>query len=205
MLFSEMCGTVLSTGYRVLATTIAAEAGIDGQQFVTRPLGKRFLPRLQETVRAHGQSGVALSFAGVQMMDASFADEVFASFAADRSRRIEMIGCLLLTDLDPTSRDNLELAVMSRPEREPGLRNCVLPIVVKQGEIELVGKAEDHVRKTFALLCRRGQLTARQLASESALGIGAASTRLKVLFNLGLACRKEERDERGRLYIYLSL
>lgn len=189
----------------ILATTLAADAGIDGHQLVTRPLGRRFLPRLQELLSGNGGRCLLLSFAGVAMMDASFADEVFAALAAARSRRTGQSACLVLRDLDPTSYDNLVLAVTSRPVREPGVRNCVLPVLNDHGRVELVGKAEDHVRQTFETLRQRGELTARELADSHGLDIGAASTRLKVLFNLGLACRREERDERGRLYVYTSI
>jgi len=189
----------------ILATTLAADAGIDGQQLVTRPLGRRFLLRLQELLSRDGGQCLLLSFTGVGMMDGSFADEVFAALAAARSRRAGHSACLALRDLDPTSYDNLVLAVTSRPAREPGVRNCVLPVMNDYGRVELAGKAEDHVRQSFETLRQRGELTARELASSHGLDIGAASTRLKVLFNLGLACRREERDERGRLYVYTSI
>src|SRR5438309_1751947 len=95
---------------------------------------------------AHGC--LFLSFAGVRMMDASFADEVFAALASARGRPATPARCLVLQDLDATSCDNLNLAMLSRPTREPGLRNCVLPVLTS-GRIELVGKTEDHVRLTF--------------------------------------------------------
>ena len=189
----------------VLATAIATEAGIDGEQLVTRPLGKRFLPYLQQTLSESGQDCLVLNFAGVHMMDGSFADEVFAALAAARSRRAAPSRCLILRQLDLTSYDNLVLAVTSRPVRERGLRNCVIPVVNGEGGVELLGKAEDHVRETFETLRQRRQLTARELADIQGLDVGAASTRLKVLFDLGLACRHEERDERGRLYVYGSI
>lgn len=191
--------------HEILATTLAADAGIDGQQLVTRPLGRRFLPRLQALLSGNGGRCLLLSFADVGMMDGSFADEVFAALAAARSRRTGHSGCLVLRDLDSTSYDNLVLAVTSRPVRELGVRNCVLPVLNDRGQVELVGKAEDHVRETFETLRQHRELTARELADSQGLDIGAASTRLKVLFNLGLACRREERDERGRLYVYTSI
>ena len=188
-----------------LATAVAAEAGIDCQRLVTRPLGERFWSRLKERLDVGGRECLVLSFEGVELMDGSFADQVFADLAASRSRRAAPTGSMVLRDLNSISYENLFLALMSRPTREPGLRNGVLPILDDQGHVNLVGKAEDHVRATFDALRQRGHLTARELADSQDLDIGAASTRLKVLFNLGLACRLEERDGRGRLYVYSSI
>jgi hypothetical protein len=187
------------------ATAIAAEAGIEGQQLVTRPLGRRFLPHLQRALDEDGRACLVLSFEGVQLMDGSFADEVFAQIAAARSRGDAAPRCLVLSDLDSTSYDNLELALTSRPVREPGLRNCVIPVRDSGGRVELVGKWEDHVRVTFEYLRGNESSTARELADSQGLEIRSASTRLKVLYDLGLTCRHEERDDRGRLYVYMSI
>lgn len=189
----------------VLASTLAQLAGIEGERLVTRPLGRLFLPRLRDELIGGPERCMALSFNGIDMMDGSFADEVFAGLAVDRSRRIGLSGCLVLRDLDPTSYDNLLLAMTSRPVREPGVRNCVLPVVRENGRLELVGKAEDHVRETFDYLQKRQRLTAREFADGAGLEIAAASTRLKSLFDLGLACRREDRDDRGRLFVYSSI
>jgi len=145
---------------------------------------------------------VILSFEGVEMMDASFADEVFASLAAERGHRRPHPGCLALKGLNSTSRDNLQLALLSRPTREPGLRNCVLPVFRGAADVEFVGKTEEHVRSTLEILRAKRQLTARELAEMLRLDIAAASTRLKVVFDLGLGCRRETRDPHGRVYVY---
>ncbi len=193
------------TTREIEAVDVAADVNIGGERLVTRSLGRRFRERLQEVLSEAPEGKLILSFVGVQLMDGSFADEALASLAATRSRQVARLGLLVLRDLDPTSLDNLELAMTSRPVREPGLRNCVLPIIKGLSRIELIGKAEDHVRKTFELLAQKRELTARELADEEGLDIGAASTRLKVLFNLGLAGRREERQERGRQYVYSSI
>lgn len=134
-------------------------------------------------------------------MDASFADEAFGSLAVTRPRP-RNLGCLLLRSLDPSSRDNLELALQSRPTRDRGIRNCVLPVIGQADDLRLVGKTEDSVAETFQFLRQHRLLTARELASVLAIDIAAASTRLKVLFDLGLACRVEDRDAQGKLFRY---
>jgi DNA-binding transcriptional ArsR family regulator len=189
--------------YEVAAHALAARAGLEGTRLVTRPLGRQFRAQVEALLAEHYQGVVRMTFTDVQLMDASFADEAFAALAVARARRSITLGCLVLQGLDATSFDNLELAVLSRPAREPGLRNCVIPVHGSPGPVQLVGKSEEHVRQTFVLLQEQHQLTARELADRTGLDIGAASTRLKVLYNLGLACRHEARDERGRLYVYM--
>ena len=189
----------------ITAATLAREAGLDGDHLVTRASGRRFRDRLDTVLRQHSQAVILLSLAGVAIMDASFADEAFAALAGQRGRVGGTYGCLVLCGLETTSADNFELAILSRPAREAGLRNCVMPVRDELGLVRLVGKAEEHVRQTFTLLRQQGQLTARDLADRAGLEIGAASTRLKVLYNLGLACRREARDDRGRLYTYVPV
>lgn len=193
---------MLQTDCSLRARDIADRIGVEGDHLVSRLLGKRFRPCLEEWMSQYSATRCVLDFADVELVDSSFADEVFAVLAAQRAQQVMTWPCVLLRNLNDTSRENLDMALASRIMRQSGLRNCVLPVLLEDGEITLVGKAEEHVRQTFAALCRYVQLTARELADRERLEISAASTRLKVLFNLGLAYREETRDERGRLYIY---
>lgn len=193
---------MMNTRHELNALDIAHHIGVAGDQLVTRPLGERFRAYLETCFQERSTDCCIISFAGVRLIDSSFADEVFGVLAAERSRHVVSRPCLVLRELSAVSRENLDMALLSRPARQPGLRNCVLPVLVGTETLELAGKAEEHVRQTFAALLRHDQLTARELADEEALEIVAASTRLKVLFNLGVACREETRDGRGRLYIY---
>jgi DNA-binding transcriptional ArsR family regulator len=187
------------------ARDIATRIGIGGEHLVTRPLGKRYWPYFEKWMSECGTSRCILDFENVELVDSSFADEVLGTVAAERAQHVLAWPCVLLRNLNSVSRENLDMALLSRPIRQPGLRNCALPILLDSGEIELAGKAEEHVRQSFGALHQYGQLTARELADHDGLEISAASTRLKVLFNLGLACREETRDERGRLYVYHRL
>ncbi len=179
------------------------QAGLAGDVLLTRPVGERFRPVLEALLRDGAEAdGVVLSFAGVALIDSSFADEVFGVLTAQRARRKGPRACLALRNLGPDSSDNLESALISRPVREPGLRNCVLPLLGADGRVGLVGKVEANVAETFELLRARVVLTARDLADERRLEIGAASTRLKALSDLGLAVRAETRDAHGKLFAY---
>jgi len=175
----------------------------------TRFTGKRFWEQLQTHLHDNRAEGfVLLSFAGVEIMDASFADEVFGTLASKRGRKDNTLSPIVLADVNETCLENLRMALETRPDREPTeqerLRNCVLPLL-QEGEWTLVGKFEDHVLQTFHALQRCDTLTARDLAEQLGLNLNAASTRLKTLADLGLAQRIEIRDAQGKQYVYRML
>lgn len=178
----------------------------------TRLYGKRFFMALCEKLRHTGGAFVAaLSFEGIELMDASFADEVFGSLVVARVRKeatAVVTRPFFITAINSAGLENLTMALDTRPDREElsgrdKPRNCVLPVRLENSDVlQLTGKAEEHVRQTFELLGRRRELNARQLANALELNINAASTRLKVLADLGLAVRSEIRDAQGKQYVY---
>jgi hypothetical protein len=176
----------------------------------TRLAGKRFWEQLQPRLREPNADVVTiLSFAGVEVMDASFADEVFGTLAAQRARKEVSFGPIMMVDVNETCVENLKMALETRADRESPdrerLRNCVLPIVIKDKEMTLIGKFEDHVLQSFELLSKHETLTARDLSDLLNLNLNAASTRLKTLADLGLALRTEIRDAQGKQFVYHSL
>jgi hypothetical protein len=182
---------------------LARQAGLDHRTLLTRRTGRRFLPVLEALMRDLADTNaLLLDFDEVEIMDASFADEVFSTLAVNRSRRINRGGCVILEALESASLENLEMALSSRTVRETGLRNCVLPTHNRRYGTKLVGKSEGHVQTSFELLVQHRRMTARELADVLKLDIAAASTRLKVLFDLGLATRIEEREGQVKQFIY---
>ena len=175
----------------------------------TRGAGKRFWELMQSRLSASDpREAITLTFNGIEVMDASFADEVFGTLASQHGRREGQFYPVLLSDLNETCLDNLRMALETRPDREPPdrerLRNCVLP-VIENGDIKLIGKFEDHVAETFRQLQESRTLTARDLAAAMGLNLNAASTRLKTLADLGLALRSEVRDTQGKQFVYRCL
>lgn len=175
----------------------------------TRLAGKRFWELLQTRLREpDADAVVVLSFAGVEVMDASFADEVFGTLAARRARKDVSFGPVMLVDANETCIENLKMALETRADRESPererLRNCILPML-KDDQMTLIGKFEDHVLQSFELLSKHKTLTARDLADVLNLNLNAASTRLKTLADLGLARRIEIRDAQGKQFVYHSL
>ena len=175
----------------------------------TRLAGKRFWEQLQICLREPDTNVVIiLSFAGIEIMDASFADEVFGTLATQRARKDVSCGPVMLVDANETCIENLKMALETRIDRESPeqerLRNCVLPML--QGDaMTLIGKFEDHVFQSFELLSKHKTLTARDLADVLNLNLNAASTRLKTLADLGLAFRTEIRDAQGKQFVYHRL
>lgn len=190
-------------------TDIAREITPIPSLLATRLAGKRFWEllqvRLQESV---ADAVIVLSFAGVDVMDASFADEVFGTLAARRARKDISFGPVILIAANETCIENLKMALGTRADRESPererLRNCVLPML-KDEKMVLIGKFEDHVSQSFELLSKHHTLTARDLADVLKLNLNAASTRLKTLADLGLARRIEIRDAQGKQFVYHSL
>lgn len=188
------------------AFNIAEHIGAKDGFLVTRQTGRKFLGHLREMLEDLSQNAiVVLDFEGISVIDGSFADEVFGTLAAARATRQLNAGILVLKSLNETVVYNLQIALQSRAEWSEGLRNCVLPVIEDDDNLVLVGKYENHVQETFELLCTKKELTAREVAETMELSIGAASTRLKALYDLGLARRSEVRDLQGKQFVYFRI
>lgn len=175
------------------------------QILATRQAGRRFAEHLNNILRnSKLDFATRISFADVHLMDASFADEVFGVIGVSRSEgKANLVAPFYIADLETTSLENLNMALDSRIRRHKALRNCVMPVLtIESGDLKLVGKSEDHVEQTFELLRLSKELTTLDVATVLKLSDAAASTRLKVLYDLGLALRSEVRDEHGRQFIY---
>lgn len=173
----------------------------------TRQTGKKFAERFHIRLSDLGSAFAhRISFEGVHLMDASFADEVFGAIGVNRSEgTADYIAPFYVADLDSTSQENLNMALDSRTRRHKALRNCVMPVLDSNGELRLMGKVEESVDQTFELLRLSKELTTPKVAAVLKLSDAAASTRLKVLYDLGLALRTEIRDEQGRQFVYRRL
>ncbi|HEU5226525.1 MAG TPA: hypothetical protein VFU49_01855 [Ktedonobacteraceae bacterium] len=170
---------------------------------VTRLHGRLFLGKFAEVLCAlTPDQGLLVDGTGVEILDASFADEVFGAVAAQRSEPAWKGRCFALAHLSQDNIANVAAALDSRAMHESGLRNCVVPVLEAGEKGVLIGKAEGHVQESFALLHHQQQMTARELAEALALDIHAASTRLKILFDLGLVTRQEMRDANGKQFVY---
>lgn len=187
----------------VRASDLAIQVETEPTQLATRTAGKRFLTALKGQLKEAGRDQVViLDFSGVNMMDASFPDEVFGTLGAERAKRKFAGASLVLSHLSESLIDSLNVVLQSRPRREPRLGNCVIPMLGDDGRLHLIGPSESHVQDTFDLLKQHKSITARDLKERYKLEIGAASTRLKTVYDLGLAIRSAERDASSKQYTY---
>lgn len=194
---------------KIYISELAQEITPTSSILATRFTGKRFWNVLYDTLSKYdSQVTVQLSFSGIDIMDASFADEVFGRFAVTIARKKYAYCYFILSDLNETCEENLEMALSTRIEREPvdipNLRNCVL-LLLKDAKLSLIGKYENHVQETFSLLMSKETMTARDASDLFDISLNAASTRLKTVADLGLVRRSEVRDSQGKQYIYHSL
>lgn len=193
----------------VVLTRMAQDAGIAAGILATRLNGQRFFPPFADRLRQlPPDQGLLVDGTGVAILDASFADEVFGVVASSRACAEWKGKCFVLCGFSDDNVKNIAVALDSRALHSTGVRNCVLPVGDGTGErlspsaVHLIGKVEGHVRESFAVLLCQRTLTARTLAATVGRDIHAASTRLKVLHDLGLATRAEMRDGHGREYVY---
>ena len=185
------------------ATDIARQIGLrEPFLLATRRTGEHFLARLKDAVAAANHNDVIfLSFTGIEFMDPSFTDEVLGTIGTERAQRKFIGPRLVLSDVNFDLRDNITTLLDSRPRRTR-IGNCVFPVIDEKGRMDLVGPREDYIDETFRFLKRKEAITARDLQENFKLKIGAASTRLKAIYDLGLAVRSAHRDAPGGQYTY---
>lgn len=180
-----------------------AESNQISDYLTSRPFGRLFADAIKKILDTSTPKVLIIDFSGIRLMDASFADEVFGNWASEKSRRVASNDSVLLVrELDEVSMENLDMALNYRTRKEKSLRNCVIPYIQPDGTLRLIGKWENHVEETFALLAKHKELTTHQLVALLNLDIAAASTRLKVLYDLGLAVRSDNREVGDRQYCY---
>lgn len=144
-----------------------------------------------------------LSFKGVWLMDAAFADASLVALALDFAHGQWPERYLLVEGLSKAALQNVTLAAESRHVREPGnLRNLALPVQMPDGRVEILGKLEPHLRSTLSHVRDRRDCSSREVAETLGMEIHAASTKLKTLYGLRLLRRREVVDEVGKQYLY---
>lgn len=180
---------------------IAKRAGFsDVERFRGRDLGRKFRDALQDMISATPPEDILrFDLREVPMMDVSFIDEVFGGVAEARGRGDLNGAALLLIEADPLDVDDIDRILSGRPGYSTGLRNCVIPLK-KGASIKLLGKTEEYVQETFNELLKANTLSTSDLMAQLGLANNTASTRLKVLYDLGLARRTTESGTRGYVY-----
>lgn len=146
-----------------------------------RPLGREVRPEIEEQLAAlaPGET-LTVDLTGVQVMDHSFAGEVFGRLygllATEYSGRV-----LLLTGLSNDVRDDLSVTLAAME---------LIALAFKSTRTwEILGKASDTDRETLAALQRLKEATAPQIAEALDIKLPAANGRLKKLSEAGMIVR----------------
>lgn len=176
----------------------------DREALISTEAGDRFKRTLNEIMMTMLPGELLrLSFEGVCLMDAAFADASLVALALDFAKGKWPERYLLVEGLSKAALQNVSLAAESRHVREVGkLRNLALPILTPAGEVDVLGKLEPALSEALAIVRRLPECTSRQLAEELELRVEAASTKLKTLYGLRLLRRREVVDEVGKQFLY---
>jgi len=141
---------------------------------------------------------VILDFKSVGILDYSCADEIVAKLISRLNAGEYGNRYLLLRGLNPTQKENIEVALE---------RKRLAALFLREDKSwEVLGVLNNYLRETLAEVIREGRITARDLAEVEDLEINTSSTRLANLYKLQLVQRREEvLSEGGRQFVYESL
>jgi len=178
-------------------TRLFALLGIPGPDLLLRSYGERALPTLEQALKEvpPGQA-LVFDFAGISVMDTSFADETVLELALGLSQDKYGDRWMVLAEPSPAAIDNLEGTIARRKAK-------VALLIRKEGQMRLIGHVEPNLLEAWQLVYEKSELTARELADQLGLEINTASTRLRKLFDARLLARREEITPSGRQHIYM--
>jgi hypothetical protein len=169
------------------------------RNLVTRETGRWMREVLEERLqREPDETIVILDFKSVGILDYSCADEIVAKLISRLNAGEYGNRYLLLRGLNPTQKENIEVALE---------RKRLAALFLREDKSwEVLGVLNNYLRETLAEVIREGRITARDLAEVEDLEINTSSTRLANLYKLQLVQRREEvLSEGGRQFVYESL
>ena len=169
------------------------------RSLVTRETGKKMREALEERLQAESSGEVIiLDFKGVGILDYSCADEIVAKLISRLNGNEYGERYLLLRGLNPTQKENLEVAL----ER----KHLAALFLNEEKKWEVLGVLNNYLMETLSEVMAKGRITARDLADAEDLEINTSSTRLANLHKIQLVQRREEvLSEGGRQFVYESL
>ena len=179
---------------------ILKELLVNGSRnLVTRETGKRMREALEERLQTESPGElIILDFKGVGILDYSCADEIVAKLISRLNAGEYGDRYLLLRGLNPTQKENIEVAL----ER----KHLAALFLNEEKKWEVLGVLNNYLKETLDEVMTKGRITARDLADAEDLEINTSSTRLANLHKLQLVQRREEvLSEGGRQFVYESL
>lgn len=184
---------------KIHISTASAESGINPTNVLTfRPLGKKVRDGLLQKISLLSPGCIIdLDFAGVEICDVSFVDEIVLEV---QSYLISQIPdkVIIISNVSEATLENLKAALAWREQR--GTRLQILQS--NGGVLNYLGKLERNLDATLRLLFENKKITAREIAELNNIAINSASNRLKKLYDYRLVLREEIIDNSGKQHIY---
>lgn len=161
-----------------------------GRQLWGRELGKKARQQIEDLLERVSQGQfLVIELAGVEVMDFSFASEVFGKLIGQLSTSYPDRG-ILLANPDEYVSTNLDAALNAL--------NMIGLTTTGQESWKLIGKALVPDIETMKAVHRHKQLTANDLANELDLKPTTAIQRLKKLADFGVIVSLKEAGTAGR-------
>ncbi len=209
------------------AKTITMQSlGAWGKQLAMRPQGRRVQQELDTLLRQLPPNSVlVVDFAGVEMMDYSFADEALGAIFSRMSAREYPDRYIVLAsgegELDSALLENVDVALRQRDvaalvlpkdhiSEASDTISSALPIVLRAEAAEdwrVAGTLPQHLVDTLRAVMEKQQVTVRELADELKIDSPTAcNNRIARLHQLRLVRREAAIvPEGGRQYFYSSV
>lgn len=166
---------------------------------VTRETGRMIRESIEARLEREPEGTVvALDFSHVGIIDFSCADEVIGKLMARLQGMEYGDKYVILHGLTPTQEENIAVAL----ER----KKLAALMSRADGTWRLLGTLNPYLNEALQFVMAHKEITARDLADETAVEISLASTKLLNLFKARLVQRSSERlPDGGRQFLYRSL
>lgn len=171
--------------------------GVNPPDLLLRRYGEKAFPVLEQALLGVPEGrALTLSFAEVEVMATSFADETIVPLLQGLVEGRWGDRYLLLQDPTSDTLDSLEGTFARRRELK------LAAVVLRDERPSILGHVERNLEETWHLVAERGALTARALADRLGLEISTASMRLSKLHGARLLARQEDVSPAGRQHVY---
>lgn len=169
------------------------------KNLVTRETGRVIREAIEARLEREPEGTVvALDFSHVGIIDFSCADEVVGKLVARLQGQEYGDKYVVLNGLTPTHEENIAVAL----ER----KKLAALVSRPDGSWHLLGTLNPYLNEALQFVMLHREVTARDLADDTAVEISLASTKLLNLFKARLVQRSSERlPDGGRQFIYRSL
>ncbi len=169
---------------------------VPGPDLLLRNYGRQAFPVIEGALlRVPVGDSLHIDFAGISVMDTSFADETILQLALGLTASHYGDRFLVLNEPSQATIDNLEGTIARRKAK-------IALLVRHDKKLSYIGHLEANLASVWQIVHQTGQLTARQLADQLGLEINTASMRLRKLYDGRLLRRHEEVSAEGRQHVY---